>query len=214
MGGAAGALVAALLIGCAAGPVESESGEDEVSVPPGDGEQNMYSGVSSGGNSNRVLVGFTTLTGSEIRGCLRNPSTGVFGCKVYSYGAAKTLRSLFADTPAGSQNTGKGLFLSEASPATWLTMWGQSLANASVGSCYQKVGINIDDDQSCYHGRVRFGFVLNNECDISTLNDAAGFGASSYGSQVCDNAESSWRVGAGFAADSNLYGTIGAMYVR
>ena len=93
-------------------------------------------------------------------------------------------------------------------------MWGQSMNNASTGACYLRVGVNIDDDVSCYHARVRFGFALNNECDISTLNDTAGFGASAYASSTCDGQESAWRVGAGFAAGANLYGTIGAMYVR
>ena len=43
-----------------------------------------------------------------------------------------------------------------------------------------RVGINIDDDLSCCDARIRFGLVLNNQTDIYTLNDAAGFGASSY----------------------------------
>ncbi len=83
-----------------------------------------------------------------------------------------------------------------------------------VFGCYLAVGLNADDDVSCYHARVRFGFLLNNECDINTLNDTAGFGASAYGAAVCDGAESPWRVGAGFQAGATTYGTIGAMYVR
>ena len=77
--------------------------------------------------------------------------------------------------------------------------------------------VNIDDDMSCYDARVRFGLVLNNESNINTLNDAAGFGASAYYSSSCDYSDAQdapWSVGAGFAAGSNLYQRAGTIWVR
>ena len=176
---------------------------------------NNTTNINPSTNTDAKFGAYTSVTGTEIRGCLRNPSTGVFGCKYYTYSAtAKTLRSLFNDTPVGSKNTGKGLWFNDANPTQWLTMWGETTAHASTGACYLAVGLNADDDVSCYHARVRFGFLLNNECDINTLNDTAGFGASAYGASVCDGQESAWRTGAGFQAGATTYGTIGAMYVR
>ena len=76
---------------------------------------------------------------------------------------------------------------------------------------------HIDDDMSCYDARVRFGLVLNNESTVYTLNDAAGFGASSYYSGACDysdDQDAPWSVGAGFAAGGNLYQRAGTIWVR
>ncbi|MBK8265043.1 MAG: hypothetical protein IPK80_27395 [Nannocystis sp.] len=67
-----------------------------------------------------------------------------------------------------------------------MTIQGRTLGEASVAPNYVEVGINIDDDQSCYDARVRFGLVLNNEANVITLNDAAGFGAQSYYTAACD----------------------------
>jgi hypothetical protein len=175
---------------------------------------NNLSNIDPTVNLDAKYASFNGVSGTSIRGCLRNTSTGVFACKYYGYGAAKTLRSLFADTPVGSDAAGKGLFFAEASPSSWLTMWGHNTGELSISPCYQKVGLNVDDDQSCYHARVRFGYMANNECSITTLNDTAGFGASAYGSSTCDGAESAWRVGAGLQAGANTYGTIGGIWVK
>ena len=92
-----------------------------------------------------------------------------------------------------------------------------NLGYASLPNSYIKTGINIDDDMSCYDARIRFGLVLNNEVNINTLNDAAGFGASSYYSGSCDygdNEDAPWSIGAGFAAGPNLYRTSGSIWIR
>ncbi|MFO0760013.1 MAG: DNRLRE domain-containing protein [Byssovorax sp.] len=175
---------------------------------------NSVSSIDPTTDADAKYASFTGVTGTSIRGCLRNTSTGVFGCKFYSYGAAKTLRALFTDTPIGSDAAGKGLFFSEATPSSWLTMWGHNTGQLSTANCYERIGLNVDDDQSCYHARVRFGYMANNECNIVTLNDTAGFGASAYGANVCDGLESAWRVGAGLQANSTTYGTIGGIWVR
>jgi hypothetical protein len=82
---------------------------------------------------------------------------------------------------------------------------------------YIATGINVDDDVSCYDARVRFGLVLNNEVDINTLNDAAGFGAQAYDSVGCDipsGTDSPWRTGSGFQSGPTSYGTPGHLRIR
>jgi hypothetical protein len=164
------------------------------------------------------FASYAQLAGSEIRGCLKNTSSGLYGCKFYTYSTStpQTLLSLFSTTPVGSDSSGKGLYFTEATPQSWLTMWGLSYANNTAGNPpgYAKVGLNIDDDQSCYQARVRFGLAMNNETTIYTLNDTAGFGASAYCASDCSPVESCWRVGAGLQAGATTYATQGTIWVR
>ena len=123
------------------------------------------------------------LPGDEIRGCLQNPNDQQYGCKVYDLPMpATTLLDTFANVPVGSDASMQGHYFtdSDAGKLEWLSIQGRSLDEASVVPQYIEVGMNIDDDQSCYDARVRFGLVLNNEVDVWSLNDAAGFGAQSW----------------------------------
>ncbi|MFT3767574.1 MAG: DNRLRE domain-containing protein [Minicystis sp.] len=175
---------------------------------------NNASNINPTANTDAKLDPFVQIAGTEIRGCLKNPSTGVYACKFYAFGGTRSLQAVFRDTPVGNGS----IFFTETNTQKlqWLTMWGQSTANASTTISYIATGINMDDDQSCYDARVRFGLGLNNESTINTLNDTAGFGASAYYTSSCEAAgsESGWRVGAGFAAGGNLYATQGTMWVR
>jgi hypothetical protein len=162
---------------------------------------------------------YNVLEGGEIRGCLQHPVTKGYGCKFYSLPGTTTLLDLFTNTPVGSDIAMKGLYFTENQPEKlqWLTIQGRTVAEASVAPNYIEVGINIDDDQSCYDARVRFGLVLNNEVNITTLNDAAGFGAQSYYTAACDLApgvDSAWRTPCGFAAGATMYHTAGHIWIR
>jgi len=162
---------------------------------------------------------YNVLPGGEIRGCMQHPISKAYGCKFYALPATTTLLDLFKDTPVGSDTAMKGLYFTEAQPeqVQWLTIQGRTLAEASIAPNYIATGINIDDDQSCYDARVRFGLVLNNENNISTLNDAAGFGAQSYYSSGCDVApgvDAPWRTPCGFAAGPNVHDTAGHIWIR
>jgi cysteine-rich repeat protein len=162
---------------------------------------------------------YNVLPGGEIRGCMQHPVTKAYGCKHYALPATTTLLDLFTDTPVGSDVAMKGLYFTEdqAEMVKWLTIQGRTLAEASIAPNYVAVGINIDDDQSCYDARVRFGLVLNNENNISTLNDAAGFGAQSYYTSGCDLApgvDTPWRTPSGFAAGPTIHNTAGHIWIR
>jgi hypothetical protein len=83
----------------------------------------------------------------------------------------------------------------------WLTIQGRTLAESSQPNpLYVKVGINIDDDQTCFDARVRFGLVLNDQGNIVTLDDTAGFGAQAYYTADCDleGLNSGWATASGF----------------
>lgn len=166
--------------------------------------------------SDAKLATFNLVTGREIRGCLTHPVTGTEGCKAYEIGGPRTLLDLFANTPVGSDIAGRGRFFQEPreSMLEWLSIQGRTLAEASTGANYVATGINIDDDQSCFDARVRFGMGLNNESTIITLNDTAGFGASSFDTSTCENQQSRFQVGAGFAAGSRLFQTAGTIWIR
>jgi hypothetical protein len=157
------------------------------------------------------LKSWGTLSGTSIRGCLRHPTTGVYGCKVYSI-AAQTIGSLFKNTPTN------GLFFSEDDTAkyTWYTMWGQTTTSLGIDPPgYRQTGVNIDDDTSCVNARVRFGLALNNETTISTLNGTIGFGASNHQPSDCSVLESAYKVGAGGAYNaSNVVPTAGTLWIR
>jgi hypothetical protein len=166
--------------------------------------------------SDAKFTTFNLVTGREIRGCLTHPVTAVQGCKRYDIGGPRTLLDLFANTPVGSDVAGRGRFFQESREdmLMWLSIQGRSLADASSAANYVATGINIDDDQSCYDARVRFGMGLNNETHIGTLNDTAGFGASSFDTSTCENQQSAFQVGAGFAAGSRLFQTAGTIWIR
>jgi hypothetical protein len=166
--------------------------------------------------SDAKFTSFNLVTGREIRGCLTHPVTTVQGCKRYEIGGPRTLLDLFANTPVGSDVAGRGLFFEESREdmLVWLSIQGRSLADASSTANYVATGINIDDDQSCYDARVRFGMGLNNETHIGTLNDTAGFGASSFDTSTCENQQSAFQVGAGFAAGPQLFQTAGTIWIR
>lgn len=163
---------------------------------------------------------YDVIPGDAIRGCLRNPMDMSYGCKAYDLPATTTLLDLFTSVQVGSDVAMKGLYFNETQPEMleWLTIQGRTLAQASIPNvAYVRVGINLDDDQTCYDARVRFGLVLNNEASISTLNDAAGFGAQSYFTANCDlgpGVDSGWRTPAGFAAGPNIYSTAGHIWIR
>jgi hypothetical protein len=163
---------------------------------------------------------FNALTGGEIRGCMQHPMTKAYACKAYPLPDPTTLLSLFVTTPVGSDIAMKGLYFVEAQPEKlkWLTIQGRTVAEASVPNPnYVAVGVNIDDDQSCYDARVRFGLVLNNEANIVTLNDAAGFGAQAYYTAGCDLApgvDSPWRTACGFQAGPTSHNTAGHIWIR
>jgi hypothetical protein len=163
---------------------------------------------------------YNVLTGGELRGCMQHPQTKAYGCKAYTLPQPTTPLNLFTSTPVGSDIAMKGLYFVEtqAEKLKWLTIQGRVLAEASVPNPgYVAVGINIDDDQSCYDARVRFGLVLNNEANIVTLNDAAGFGAQAYYTAGCDLApgvDSPWRTACGFQAGQTSYNTAGNLWIR
>ena len=162
---------------------------------------------------------YNHVVGGELRGCLQHPNTKVYGCRDYALPDPTTPLSLFKDTPVGSDISMKGIFFDEpkADKLQWLTIQGRTTSDASTTANYVAVGINIDDDQSCYDARVRFGMVLNNEANIATLNDAAGFGAQSYYTAQCDLApgvDTPWKSACGFAAGPNEYTTAGNIWIR
>ncbi|MDC0721437.1 fibrinogen-like YCDxxxxGGGW domain-containing protein [Nannocystis bainbridge] len=162
---------------------------------------------------------YNVLPGGEIRGCMQHPVTKAYACKSYALPGTTTLLDLFKNTPVGSDIAMKGLYFNEAQAekVKWLTIQGRTLAEASIAPMYIATGINIDDDQSCYDARVRFGLVLNNENNINTLNDAAGFGAQSYYTSGCDVApgvDAPWRTPSGFAAGPMIYNTAGHIWIR
>ncbi len=162
---------------------------------------------------------YNALPGAEIRGCMQHPLTKAYACKAYALPQPTTLLNLFTSTPVGSDIAMKGLYFDETQPQKleWLTIQGRTVAEASIAPSYVAVGINIDDDQSCYDARVRFGLVLNNEANISTLNDAAGFGAQAYYSAPCDVAagvDSPWRTACGFQSGAKSYNTAGHIWIR
>ena len=159
--------------------------------------------------------------GTEIRGCLKNPNSPDYGCKLYPLPMSpRTLLDVFSNVSVGSDATMQGLYFMEAQNdmLQWLTIQGRTLAQSSVPNPgYVRVGINIDDDQSCYDARIRFGLVLNNENTVITLNDAAGFGAQSYYTPACDlqpGVDSPWRTASGFAAGPTMYNTPGHIWIR
>jgi len=162
---------------------------------------------------------YNVLPGAEIRGCMQHPQTKAYACKYYPLGGMTTLLDVFSNTPIGSDIAMKGLYFVEAQAEKlkWLTIQGRTVAEASIAPNYIAVGINIDDDQSCYDARVRFGLVLNNEANINTLNDAAGFGAQAYYTAGCDVApgvDSPWRTACGFQAGPTSYNTAGHIWIR
>ncbi len=162
---------------------------------------------------------YNGLPGAEIRGCLKHPVSQQYGCKAYALPGTTTLLNLFTSTPVGSDIAMKGLYFVEpqADKLQWLTIQGRNVGEASINPSYIAVGINIDDDQSCYDARVRFGLVLNNEANISTLNDAAGFGAQAYYTSGCDLApgvDTPWRTACGFQAGPTSYNTAGHIWIR
>jgi hypothetical protein len=163
---------------------------------------------------------YNALPGGEIRGCMQHPVTKAYACKSYPLPDPTTLLDLFMSTPVGSDIAMKGLYFVEAQAEKlkWLTIQGRTVAEASIPNPnYVAVGINIDDDQSCYDARVRFGLVLNNEANIITLNDAAGFGAQAYYTAGCDIAQgvdSPWRTACGLQAGATSYNTAGQIWIR
>ncbi len=160
---------------------------------------------------------FNQVVGSEIRGCLRNLSTGAYGCKTYALPNARTLLDMFANTTVGSRDNSRGYYFSESRSERlqWQSMWGRPPGESSTSNNYVDTAINMDDDRSNYRARVRFGLGLNNEGDIYTLNDTIGFGASAYYNTSAGGlAESPWRVSAGAAIGSTLIRTRGQIWVR
>ncbi|MFM7203946.1 MAG: MopE-related protein [Myxococcota bacterium] len=167
--------------------------------------------------SDAKFAAFNSLSGTQIRGCLKNVSSSAYGCKLYTLPAVNNLLTVFSTTPVGSSANGKGLYFTEArsEQIKWLTMWGMSESQASESvNNFTATGINLDDDLSCYDARVRFGLVLNNESTIQGLNDAAGFGASAYDTATCENTVSAQSVAAGFATGPKLYPTAGTLWIR
>ena len=169
-------------------------------------------------NSDAKFVAFNEVEGDEIRGCLRNVSTGVYGCKSYDLPGSQTLLDMFTNTPIGSRDTGQGYFFTESASAKleWLTMWGRSLGETTNNSGnYRDTGINIDDDLSNYRARVRFGLVTNGQTNINTLDDGIGFGASGYdNNSVGGLVESAYRVSGGAAFGVSTVSTRGHIWVR
>jgi len=162
---------------------------------------------------------YNALPGGEIRGCMQHPITKAYACKLYPLPQPTTLLSLFTDTPVGSDIAMKGLYFTEpqADKLQWLTIQGRTVGEATIVPNYIATGVNIDDDQSCYDARVRFGLVLNNEANIVTLNDAAGFGAQAYYTVACDIApgvDSPWRTACGFQAGQTSHQTAGHIWIR
>jgi len=172
-------------------------------------------------SSDAKYQAYLDLPATEIRGCLRHPTTGAYGCKVYPLPSEQTAYALFVNTPIGSDSNGSGgLYFSEtdAERYAWLTIQGRTLSQSSTTSPgYTRTGINIDDDMSCYDARVRFGLALNNETTVYTLNDTAGFGSSAYYTSDCELATTSdppWSTGAGFCSASTIYTTRGQIWMR
>lgn len=162
---------------------------------------------------------YDSVPGTEIRGCLQNPISLGYGCKTYAMPTPSTLLGLFTTVPVGSDLTQRGHYFDEADAQKqeWLTIQGLTLANSSVlAPNYLAVGINIDDDQTCFDARVRFGLVINDEFNIVALNDAAGFGAQSFVSEACDleGVDSVWATASGFASGPNIYSTAGQIWIR
>ena len=173
------------------------------------------------GTTDAKYQAFSTLQATAIQGCMTRAGSG--GCKMYALTQPQTLYSLFTNTPIGSDsNNSGGLFFSEASSDSmdWLTIIGIGSSNLTSPTLnnYVRVGINIDDDLSCCDARVRFGLALNNQTDIYTLNDTAGFGASSYyDCSSCSDPLTSdhpWSVGAGFTSDKGNFDAYGTIWVR
>lgn len=167
---------------------------------------------------------FVNEVAEAIRGCLHNPATGALTCFEYDLPADTTLRDLFGTTPIGSDTSGLGGEFFSSDPAevsAWIAAVGATTANlTNAANGYQRVGINIDDDTSCFDARVRFGAVLNNQADVFTLNDAVGFGATGYFSEACDHESTDppgWSVGAGLSSDKATMGEFarrGTIWVR
>ena len=137
----------------------------------------------------------------------------------------RTSRSITPWTPSVvAKWSADGLASSASGPAATTpsklsTSWSAQRAkdSRSLPPSYIATGVNLDDDQSCYDARVRFGLVLNNEANVITLNDAAGFGAQAYYTAACDlqpGVDSPWKTPCGFAAGSKIYNTAGHIWIR
>lgn len=167
-------------------------------------------------DSDAKFTSFDEVDGSEIRGCLKHISTGVYGCKKYTLPSSQTLYELFTNIPIGSDsNNSGGLFFSESDSQRleWVSIGGFSTGSWN----YIRTGINIDDDLSCHDARIRFGLALNNESNIDTLNDTLGFGASSHYTGDCDlgiTEDSPWSTGAGLTNGANIQSTQGHIWIR
>ena len=88
------------------------------------------------------------------------------------------------------------------------------ISQSDLATSNHNVGIHIDDDLSRYNARIRFGLALNNQRDIYTLNDTAGFGASAYDTGSYAEPltyDSPGSVGAGFVSNKGNYPSSGAL---
>merc|ERR1712072_1249243 len=91
-----------------------------------------------------------------IRGCMGGMAES--DCKVYEgMGEYSSLKNIFADTPVSS--TGLRFDETEDEMLGWLAANGMTCADTSGACNWFAAGINLDDDQSSYQARVRFGLL-------------------------------------------------------
>jgi hypothetical protein len=161
----------------------------------------------------------------EIRGCLRNPSSGQYSCKSYALPSATTLASLFATVGEGPGDASGGLLFSENDVGAegWLAMLGRSRASTQANSFgtvqYLRSGVNLRDTLGggTFYARVRFGALVNNEASISTTNDAIGMGGYSDcgGNALAQCTALGWAIASGHAANpARTLGAQGQIWVR
>lgn len=149
-------------------------------------------------------AGFVSTPAAQIRACggrfeavgVAGAAPGGNGCISYTLPAAlqpTVLSTLFATTPKSS--TANILFDPDPS-LQWLGIFGLSAEGlpgyqgSGFGGCnpdvfgfwglnYFATGINLVDDWGCAdlcNAKVRFGLLTNNEGNVATANNAAGFG--------------------------------------
>jgi hypothetical protein len=178
-----------------------------------------------------------------MRGCLRNPALARDVCLVYPVPyAGQPLVTTFLSIPVGGEgylfDEGKGsaswTYTSPAAPGPppmkWMAAAGVTVpANSWYPGGghptlnYLRTGINLDDDQTAYQGRVRFGLLLNNEAGINTADEAVGFGVSGQCAScggtgpsceaTCVSAGSA--TGCGYVtADARVFQRGGGLWVR
>ena len=154
-------------------------------------------------NIDAKFAGFSARPAAQIRGC----GQGLYDsshCRSYSLPSSYSntaLTHIFASVPKSSAQS---LVLGQNVNGLWESMYG--LTTVWPDACFKTVAINLVDDLSGQQCRVRFGAVINNECNVWTANFAIGFGGRSYSGVSSGSGQAGTADGSGPAI--NVLGSI------